>query len=448
MPEGDGRRVSSSLPIRHEPRIVPRPEHTVSRSDISSGALKVLYRLHRSGYLAYLVGGGVRDLLLGKRPKDFDVVTNARPQEIRRLFRNSRIIGRRFRLVHVWFADGIVEVATFRASPEPPEVPDSWEEGEESELAAEAEEHPRDAVVETEVFGSPAEDAWRRDFTVNALFYNIADYSILDYVGGMEDLEARLLRSIGPPDFRIREDPVRMLRALEYMVRLEFVLEPELEAAIHRNRDLILEAAPARLAYELLEVLKSGRSHGICSAWRRFGILRLVFPEADAAGESVGRVLEALDRRVSLGYEPHDAVLLGASFLPALAEILARVAPPGRRVDNPALLGALDELLEPAAARLHISNRNLHHMKQGMFTISKMLRAPERGRQVTRLARQEYFPVAWQLYTLAVESGLLPQEPWQAWNRALDRLRTHGPAEEPRPGPRRDRRPRRRRRRR
>jgi len=440
--------VNSTLPIRHEPRVVPRPEHTVSRSDISSGALKVLYRLHRSGYLAYLVGGGVRDLLLGKRPKDFDVVTNARPQEIRRLFRNSRIIGRRFRLVHVMFADGIVEVATFRASPEPPEVPDGWEEGEESELATEAEETPREAVVETEVFGSPAEDAWRRDFTVNALFYNIADYSILDYVGGMEDLEARVLRSIGPPDLRFREDPVRMLRALEYMVRLEFELEPELEAAIHRNRELILDASPARLAYELLEVLKSGSAHGICSAWRRFGILKLVFPEAEAAGSALGKVLRAADRRVAMGFEPHDAVLLGASFLPAFAGILARVAPPGQRVDNPALLEALDNLLEPPAARLHISNRNLHLMKQGMFTISKMLKAPEKGRQVTRLARQEYFPVAWQLYTLAVESELLPREPWEAWNRALDRLRTHGTAADPGTRARRDRRPRRRRRRR
>ena len=204
------------------PKVLARPEHQLSRGSLSAEALKVLYRLHRSGYAAYLVGGSVRDLLLGHRPKEFDVATNARPQEIRRLFRNSRVIGRRFRLVHVFFRAGIIEVATFRASPEPPESPNDWEEA----AAEEAEENTTTArpqpATEDVVFGTPAEDARRRDFTVNALFYNIADFSIIDHVGGIKDLERGLIRTIGDPDQRFIEDPVRMMRALEYSVRLGF----------------------------------------------------------------------------------------------------------------------------------------------------------------------------------------------------------------------------------
>jgi len=391
------------------------------------------------------VGGSVRDLLLGGTPKDFDVVTNARPREIRRLFRNSRIIGRRFRLVHVMFSGEIVEVATFRASPEPPEVPDGWEEGEESETENE-EPAPNGGPEENNVYGTPAEDALRRDFTVNALLYDISDFSVLDYVGGMEDLDTGMLRTIGRPDRRFVEDPVRMLRALEYQVRLGFELEPETESAIDRNRKLILEAAPARLAYELLETLRSGHARGICTAWRRHGILELVFPEAAAAGRRLGPVLAALDARIAGGFRPDDATLLGVAFLPAFVRLLDSVRSESGKVDNPALIRALDDLLAAPALRLHISNRNHHLLKQGLFTISKMLRAPERGRQVTRLVRQEYFPVAWQLYTLAVEADLLPGEPHAVWRKAVKRLEageTLPEAEKRRP---RRRRPRRRRR--
>ena len=225
--------VSSNQTGECSPLVLARPEHRLSRRGISSYALKVLYRLHHSGYLAYLVGGGVSDLLLGGRPKDFDVVTNARPQEIRRLFRNSRVIGRRFRLVHVVFRDEIVEVSTFRASPEPPESPEDWEDSGEPH-----EEPVVEARGEEEVFGTPAEDARRRDFTVNALFYDISDFSIIDFVGGIRDLEARVLRTIGPAEQRFVEDPVRMMRALEYSVRLAFELEPETAAALERTSPL------------------------------------------------------------------------------------------------------------------------------------------------------------------------------------------------------------------
>jgi poly(A) polymerase len=171
---------------RPEPRVLARADHTISRDSISENALKVLYRLHRSGFLAYLVGGAVRDLLLGRQPKDFDVGTNARPQQVRQLFRNARLIGRRFRLARIAFAGEIVEVATFRRSPEPPEM----EEGETTDVLA--------PIADAEEYGTPEEDAWRRDFTINGLFYNIADFRVIDHVGGLDDLRGWSARSARP----------------------------------------------------------------------------------------------------------------------------------------------------------------------------------------------------------------------------------------------------------
>ena len=189
--------------------IILRAEHPISRSMIDEEALKVLYRLHRHGFLAYLVGGSVRDLLLGKIPKDFDLATNAHPHEINALFKNSRVIGRRFRLVHVFFKGGkIIEVSTFRSRSEFEEI--QTEEGN---------------IIRTDSFGTPAEDALRRDITVNGLFYNIADFSIIDYVGGMADLERQVIRTIGNPDERFLQDPVRMIRVIRHAVRTRFSIE-------------------------------------------------------------------------------------------------------------------------------------------------------------------------------------------------------------------------------
>jgi poly(A) polymerase len=195
--------------------------------------LKVLYRLHRSGYRAYLCGGSVRDLLMDRTPKDFDVATDAHPTEIRRLFRNSRIIGRRFRLVHIIFQDMIVEVSTFRREPErAAALPDVAEDL---------------LITDDNTFGSPLQDARRRDFTINALFYNIADFSVIDYVSGLDDLQQKRVHIIGDPDVRFREDPVRMLRAVEFASRLDFEIEPETYDAIIRHRNEILKASPPRI---------------------------------------------------------------------------------------------------------------------------------------------------------------------------------------------------------
>jgi poly(A) polymerase len=430
-------------------RVLARPDHRISRGNLSSEALKVLYRLHRSGYAAHLVGGSVRDLLLGKHPKDFDVATNARPQEIRRLFRNSRTIGRRFRLVHVYFRGGIVEVATFRASPEPPESPQDWEEGvaEEAEANA-AVERPQPATEEV-VYGTPAEDARRRDFTVNALFYNIADFSVIDHVGGIDDLERGVLRTIGEPNQRFIEDPVRMMRALEYSVRLGFEIEAATKDAIVAQQDLITDASAPRLTYELLESLRSGHAAGIHEAWRRAGVFTRAFPDIPIDTDESMHVLKLVDREIESGREFSDPSLIGCYFLGRFLAIAEEETSDTGRIDNPQLLDRLRASLEPASTSMHLSNQTLHLMHQGLFALTKMRRAPERGRQVLKMARQDYFQVAWDLYSFAVALGYISPDAYQGWRRALRKVgardrRDEGEnrrAERPRPR----RRPRRRR---
>jgi len=221
-------------------RILPRPEHIISRKGIDADALKVLYRLKNHGYVAYMVGGGVRDLLLARRPKDFDIGTSAPPAQVKRLFRNCFIIGRRFRLCHVRFGNKVVEVSTFRKQ-------SPAEEGE-------------TLIRRDNTFGTPEEDAFRRDFTVNALFYDIATFSVIDYVGGLDDLEHRVIRTIGDPGVRLAEDSVRMLRAVALAARLGFTIERDTVEAIHDLRGEIVKSSPARVLEELYKVLRQGAS--------------------------------------------------------------------------------------------------------------------------------------------------------------------------------------------
>src|SRR5512141_1491471 len=209
-----------------EPRIVSRAEHSLSRRDVDPDALKVLYRLRQFDYAAYLVGGSVRDLLLGRRPKDFDIGTSAHPYQIKKLFRNCWIIGRRFRLAHVRFGTKVIEVATFRRQ---------VAEGEEvvqDGVPAPDPSDPTGALLihRDNTFGTPEEDAFRRDFTVNALFYDIASFAVIDYVGGLDDLRAGIIRCIGDPDVRFVEDPVRMMRAIAMAARLDFNIDPPILA--------------------------------------------------------------------------------------------------------------------------------------------------------------------------------------------------------------------------
>ncbi len=306
-------------PGNKAPRILSRPEHIISRKNIDPDALRVLYRLKNQGFVAYLVGGGVRDLLLERQPKDFDIGTSAHPQQVRKLFRNCFIVGRRFRLAHVRFGRKVVEVSTFRRAATP-------DEG--------------DTLIRRDnTFGTPEEDAFRRDFTVNALFYDIANFSVIDWVGGLEDLKARLIRTIGDPVVRLREDPVRMLRAVALAARLEFTIDPDTAEAVRVLRGEIVRSSPARILEELYKILRQGRSRETFRMLHEYGLLAYMLPEADraiaAGGDALLGSLSRLDEYRRAGLATADQLtnpLLMGSLLVPLGVPLRRVAvaPPAR----------------------------------------------------------------------------------------------------------------------
>jgi poly(A) polymerase len=311
-----------------QPVILPRGEHSISRKQIDADALKVLYRLHQYNYTAYLVGGSVRDLLLGRRPKDFDIGTSAHPYQVKKLFRNCWIIGRRFRLAHVRFGAKAIEVATFRRLVTADEQAQADQAAADAAASDERRGIPldssddRDRLVHRDnTFGTPEEDAFRRDFTVNALFYNIADFSIIDYTGGLDDLQARVIRSIGDPNERFREDPVRMTRAVAMAARLGFTIDPPIDTAIQTHRTEIARAAPARLIEEFYKILRTGHAE---QAFWMMAERRLLEPIAPALQESAGpalwRSLAALDAyRQRFEAAPDtltNGVLLGSLLVP------------------------------------------------------------------------------------------------------------------------------------
>lgn len=277
-----------------------------------------MYRLKKEGFDAYLVGGCVRDLLLGREPKDFDVVTDADPEQIRKIFRNCRLIGRRFRLAHVHFGKEVIEVATFRGNGE--------EQGEKQMLNKEG------RLLRDNVYGTIEEDVWRRDFTVNALYYNIKDYSVVDYVEGMEDHKAGTLRLIGDPETRFREDPVRMLRAVRFAVKLGFVLHPDCQTAIYVTSALLDSIPPARLYDEVLKLFLSGYALQAFEMLRHYGLFQVLFPatEKSLAVEQDGfpklfliRALQNSDNRIAEG-KTVTAYFLLAAFLWEPVQTIAR----------------------------------------------------------------------------------------------------------------------------
>lgn len=297
-------------------RVIPRDQHTISRKDISPNALRVLYRLRESGFGAYLVGGAVRDLLVGGHPKDFDVATSATPEEVKALFRNCRLIGRRFRLAHVVFGREIIEVATFRANIDDGSGDRELDNG---------------RLVRDNVYGTNEDDAIRRDFTCNALYYAIEDFSVRDYCGGFEDVQARLMKLIGDPELRYQEDPVRMLRAVRLAAKLNFDIEAGTAEPIPRLAGLLSEAAPARLFEEILKLFLSG--HGVASfeGLERYGLLGALFPESAAAlksnrsGALRAMVLEGLrntDARVANDEPVSPAFLFALLLWPAFCRTL------------------------------------------------------------------------------------------------------------------------------
>jgi len=301
------------------PVVVPRAGHAISRKQIDPDALKVLYRLHQNKYAAYLVGGSVRDLLLGRRPKDFDIGTNAHPYQVKRLFRNCWIIGRRFRLAHVRFGPKTIEVATFRRQLSAAELSAPDEPGE-GIVVDELGDVDR-MIHRDNTFGTPEEDAFRRDFTVNALFYDIADFSVIDFTGGLRDLEERVIRSIGDPTERFQEDPVRMIRAVSMASRLDFSIDPPIDAAIVEHRGDLARSAPARLIEEIYKLLRAGSAEKAFRMLAERRMLEAIAPEMQKrAGDALWRSLASIDgyrRRFEETPETlTNAVLLGTLLVP------------------------------------------------------------------------------------------------------------------------------------
>jgi poly(A) polymerase len=424
-------------------RVIPRSEHPISRSRISPNALRVLSRLKDAGYQGFLVGGCVRDLLLGLTPKDFDVATNALPEEVRKLFRNCRLVGRRFRLAHVFFGREIIEVATFRAAGAPPLGAEPLgdldpEEGEGPEISEPEEfdadvadatgedshvldEHGR--ILRDNAYGTIDDDVWRRDFTANALYYNIADFSIWDYVGGFEDVLARRLRVIGDPASRYREDPVRMLRAARFEAKLGFELDAGAAAPLVDLAPLLAGAPPARLFDETLKLFLTG--HGVQSfaVLRRRCLLATLFPDLAAYLEShPGSVVEQMlvrgldntDSRVRAD-KPVTPTFLFALLL--YGPIVSRIEalPPDRWHDPMAIMEACDAAARALQSRVAVPRRFALGVRE-MFALQPRLEQP-RGRRALRLLEHPRLRAAYDLLLLRAEFGLAAPDVADWWTR-------------------------------
>lgn len=392
------------------PVIIPRDQHCVSRADISRSAVKVLYRLKDAGYQAFLVGGGVRDLLLGGHPKDFDIATDARPEEVRALFSNSRLIGRRFRLAHVRFGREIIEVATFRST------------GEASDDDGHV-VHESGRILSDNVYGSVEDDAWRRDFTVNALYYNIADYSVWAFANGMEDLRKRQLRLIGDPERRYREDPVRMLRAARFAAKLDFEVHPDAAAPIPKLAALIDDVPPARLFDEFLKMFQSGHALNSYRQLRDLGLFDHLFPltaasldgdEGDRVGQMIELALENTDQRVR-DRKPITPMFLFGVFLWTSVEARAAelVEGPDGFSPSQALVVAVDEISAMQARRIALPRRFGFPMREMLQLQPRFLQ--RRGRRALNLLSHRRFRAAYDLMLLRAAVGEIDDEIAEFW---------------------------------
>src|SRR5688572_6994447 len=393
------------------PRIVPRAEHGISRKDISPNALRVLYRLREGGFQGYLVGGAVRDLLIGGHPKDFDVATDATPEQVKALFRNCRLIGRRFRLAHVVYGPEIIEVATFRAN-------SSADDG------GDRQTDDGGRLLRDNVYGTIEDDAVRRDFTVNALYYAIEDFSVRDYVGGYEDVEARTLRLIGDPVGRYREDPVRMLRAVRLAAKLDFTIAPEAAAPIPELAPLLAGAPPARLFDECLKMFLSGHAEKSFLLLERLGLMPALFPETARAlatnrsGALRAMVLEALrntDRRIASDKPVTPAFLFAALLWPAYCRELA-VLQKGGTDPLVAQQRAADRVTLHQAQRIALPRRFSLPMQE-IWLLQPRFTQRQRKR-VFRLLSHPRFRAAYDF--LELRAGAAPEvaEDLQFWREA------------------------------
>ncbi|MCG5530985.1 polynucleotide adenylyltransferase PcnB [Halorhodospira halochloris] len=405
-----------------EPRIIPRDAHRVSRADISDNALKVLYRLRKAGYQAYMVGGGVRDLSLGREPKDFDVATDARPEEVRGLFRNCRLIGRRFRLAHVHFGPEIIEVATFRAMHDP----------DQDDLQGDV-VYEKGRIVRDNVYGTLSEDALRRDFTVNSLYYNIDDFSVVDHAGGMDDLHAGVIRLIGDPHERFQEDPVRMLRAVRFALKLGFRIHPDTARPIPELAPTLADMPAARLFDEVLKLFLSGMALESFEMLRHFSLFDPLLPVTSEALKEDGdeswvpflaAALRSTDERVGADKPVTPAFLFAALLWPAVRKRERELRAAGEQ-PAPAIQQAGSEVQSAQQSRIALPKRFSIPMRE---IWSLQARLERRGaRRAQRLMRHPRFRAAYDFLELRAGSGDAPSELVQWW-RQLQQDSPHSPA--------------------
>ena len=386
------------------PRIYGRDKHAIVRSSISHGALKVCEILRSHDFSAYIVGGAVRDLLLGVVPKDFDVATDAHPEEIHRLFRRSHLIGRRFKLVHVLFGQETVEVSTFRAG-----------EG------GEADEHGR--LLRDNVYGTRVQDAARRDFTANALYYDPHDETVIDYHGGFADVRKKTMRIIGDPSLRFREDPVRMLRAVRFAAKLGFAIDPKTRAPIHELADLLENVPAARLFEEMLKLLLSGHSAACLAKLRKEGLHHGLLPLLDVVveqpqGERFLRLaLEQTDTRIQTGKSVSPAFLFAALLWHEV--LTAWKINEGKDLRSiPALYLAMDQVLDAQTDKLSIPRRLTTTMKE-IWALQPRLEQRS-GKRALVLLTHPRFRAGYDFMLLRAESGEVPMELANWWTRFQD----------------------------
>ncbi len=388
--------------------VVPRNQHPISRQQIDKPALDVLYELNRAGYEAYLVGGGVRDILLGLEPKDFDVATNAEPEQIKAVFnRRCRLIGRRFRLAHVFFGRTVIEVATFRGSG----LAQSAQSNNRKQLNHTRSVDKAGKLVRDNIYGTMEEDAWRRDFTVNSLYYNVKDFSVIDYTGGMVDLEKGQLRLIGDPEMRYREDPVRMIRAVRFAAKLGFDIEPSTKAPIYELGHLLKDVSHARMFDEVLKLFHSGVGVEVFEKLRHFGLFTFLFPQTHhvLSQESEGfprmMVVEALkstDHRIQNALGVNPAFLFAAMLWePMLQKMEQHLAEGFVRQD--ALFAAASEVIDHQITSTSIPKRFTAQIKDIWSLQFRLLN--RHGNRPPKLREHPRFRAAYDFMGIRLAAG-------------------------------------------
>ncbi|MDS4025965.1 MAG: polynucleotide adenylyltransferase PcnB [Candidatus Contendobacter sp.] len=400
------------------PVVIPRPEHNISRANISPNAVKVLYRLREAGHRACLVGGGVRDLLLGREPKDFDIATDARPEQVYKLFRNCRLIGRRFRLAHVQFGQEIIEVATFRAYGRD----DEDTEGPSVERAADG------RILSDNVYGTIEDDAWRRDFTINALYYDIDNFAVLDYVGGIADLKAGLIRLIGDPAQHYHEDPVRLLRAVRFAAKLGFRLDPATEAPLHRLGHLLEKIPPARLFDEVLKLFLGGCAIQTFELLRHYRLFGWLFPATERCLHHqqrhypktlLVRALANTDRRLAENKPIHPAFLFAALLWEPLREQMRSLEADGLDAHE-ALQEAAERIIQAQIRHTALPRRYSLPMRE-IWELQQRLMVTT-GKRALRLLDHPRFRAGYDFLLLRAEADeqAAPLADWWTQLLALD----------------------------